>query len=104
MVPRPQLSPYQIPKARERAQNGIHSNASAQPASSLIERLRGDHAETMWEGLMADSLAATIEGPLGKAEIYELTNTLQGGALQIEYEVRMGTQVQKFAALGAAYI
>jgi hypothetical protein len=53
---------------------------------------------------MSDTLVATVEGPLGKAEVYEVTNTSAGGALEIEYEVRKGNDVQKFAALGAAYI
>lgn len=51
-----------------------------------------------------DTLVATVEGPLGKAEVYEITRTTTGGALEIEYEVRTGSGVQKFAALGAAYI
>jgi hypothetical protein len=51
-----------------------------------------------------DTLVATVEGPLGKAEVYEITRTTAGGALEIEYEVRTGSEVQKFAALGAAYI
>ena len=55
---------------------------------------------------MADttSLVASIEGPLGKADLYEITRTVNDGALQVEYEVRKGGDVQKFAALGAAYI
>ena len=53
---------------------------------------------------MADSLVATIEGPLGKADLYEVTKTLDSGALQVAYEVRKGSEVQGFAALGAAYI
>jgi len=53
---------------------------------------------------MADSLVATVEGPLGKAELYEITSTRPNGAMEVEYEVRMGDQVQKFPALGAAYI
>lgn len=53
---------------------------------------------------MADTLVATIEGPLGKADLYEVTRTFPGGALEVEYEIRTGRQVQKFAALGAAYI
>ena len=49
-------------------------------------------------------LVATIEGPLGKADIYEVTSTLAGGPLAVEYEVRTDREVQKYAALGAAYI
>ena len=53
---------------------------------------------------MADTLVATIEGPLGKADLYEVTSTLASGALALEYEVRTGSEVQRFAALGPAYI
>jgi hypothetical protein len=53
---------------------------------------------------MADTLVATVEGPLGKAELYEITRNLADGALEVEYEVRVGSEVRKFAALGAAYI
>lgn len=53
---------------------------------------------------MADTLVATIEGPLGKADLYEVTRTLPDGAMEVQYEVRKGSQVQKFPALGAAYI
>jgi hypothetical protein len=53
---------------------------------------------------MADSLVATVEGPLGKADLYEITRTDTHGVLEIEYEVRKGSDVQKFPALGAAYI
>ena len=53
---------------------------------------------------MAESLVASIEGPLGTAEIYEVTHTLETGALCVAYEVRAAEVVQKFEALGAAYI
>jgi len=53
---------------------------------------------------MAETLVATVEGPLGKAGLYEVTKNLAGGALEVEYEVRVGDEVRKFAALGAAYI
>ena len=53
---------------------------------------------------MADTLVATVEGPLGKAEIYEVTSDQPSGALAVEYEVRGPGEVQKFPALGAAYI
>jgi hypothetical protein len=53
---------------------------------------------------LAETLVATVEGPLGKAELYEVTKNLADGALEIEYEVRAGPDVRKFAALGAAYI
>ena len=53
---------------------------------------------------MSETLVATVDGPLGKAEIYEVTNTREGGILAIEYEVRCGAQMQKFSALGAAYL
>ena len=41
---------------------------------------------------------------MGKADIYEVTSTLAGGPLAVEYEVRTDREVQKYAALGAAYI
>ena len=50
---------------------------------------------------MADALVATVEGPLGKADLYEVTRTDAHGVLEIEYEVRKGNEVQKFPALGA---
>lgn len=53
---------------------------------------------------MADALVATVEGPLGKADLVEITSTRPNGTLMIEYEVRSGDGVQRFAALGAAYI
>lgn len=53
---------------------------------------------------MADTLVATIEGPLGKVELYEVTSTLPSGALGVEYEVRTGGEVQRFPSLGTAYI
>ncbi|HZT07406.1 MAG TPA: hypothetical protein VFC51_10285 [Chloroflexota bacterium] len=53
---------------------------------------------------MVDTLVATVQGPLGKAELFEITRTGPNGAMEVEYEVRFGTDVQKFAALGAAYI
>jgi hypothetical protein len=53
---------------------------------------------------MAETLVATVEGPLGKAEIYELTSDQPSGALAVEYEVRGVGERQKFPALGAAYI
>jgi hypothetical protein len=65
----------------------------------FIQRHNDDEEEAM-----ADTLVATVDGPLGKAEIYEVTNTLPNGPLAVEYEVRSGTEVQKYAALGAAYI
>jgi hypothetical protein len=53
---------------------------------------------------MSDTLVAEVEGPLGKAEIYEVTSNLESGALKVEYEVRKGSQTEKHPALGAAYI
>ena len=41
---------------------------------------------------------------LGLMRLYEVTKNLADGALEVEYEVRHGTEVRKFAALGAAYI
>jgi hypothetical protein len=55
-------------------------------------------------GSVADALVTTVEGPLGKADLYEIMSTRPNGTLMIEYEVRSGGDVQRFAALGAAYI
>ena len=55
-------------------------------------------------GALSETLVAAVDGPLGKAEIYEVTNTREGGILAIEYEVRTAAEVQKFPALGAAYL
>jgi hypothetical protein len=53
---------------------------------------------------MADTLVATIEGPLGRAELYEVERINPNGSIEVEYEVRTEQKVEKFAALGAAYI
>ena len=53
---------------------------------------------------MTDALVATVEGPRGKAELYEITSTDPDGVLAITYEVRQGAEVHRFSALGAAYI
>lgn len=53
---------------------------------------------------MADTFLATIEGPLGKADLYEVQKVRPDGATVTEYEVRTGDQVQTFRALGEAYI
>src|SRR4051794_22883889 len=53
---------------------------------------------------MAETLVATVDGPRGKAEIYEVTSDLPSGALSVEYEVRSAGPVEKYPALGAAYI
>jgi hypothetical protein len=53
---------------------------------------------------MADSLVATVDGPFGKVEIFEIATTLPSGTLSVEYEVRQGAEVQTYPALGHAYI
>jgi hypothetical protein len=53
-------------------------------------------------------LLTVIDGPKGKAEIYEVIKpspkemALEGQL--VEYEVRFGDQTQTFAALGEAYV
>ena len=42
---------------------------------------------------------AVIEGPKGKAEIFEIFTSGK-----LEYEVRFGGQAQKFKNLGEAYV
>lgn len=50
--------------------------------------------------MTTDSPVAVIEGPKGKAEIYEIW---AGGRL-IEYRVKFGNEVETHANIGGAYI
>jgi hypothetical protein len=53
-----------------------------------------------WEEIMANQEAvAVIEGPKGKAEIYEIFNLGR-----LEYEVRFQGEVLKYKNLGEAYV
>ncbi len=61
---------------------------------------------------MAESLYTTIEGPKGRADVYEVTQDVQKDALQsnagssrpwdVRYEVRFGDDRQSFWAEGEA--
>lgn len=53
---------------------------------------------------MAETLYETVEGPLGKAELYEVATRQPNGTDQVAYEVRCAGQVHKFPSLGEAYI
>ena len=39
---------------------------------------------------MAETLVTDIEGPSGKAALYEVSTTLPNGVMDTEYEVRCG--------------
>ena len=49
---------------------------------------------------MADEPVAVVEGPKGKAEIYEVI----GDNKTTEYQVKMADKVQSYKSLGEAYI
>ena len=49
---------------------------------------------------MADEPVAVVEGPKGKAEIYEV----MGDNKITEYQVKMADKVQSYKSLGEAYI
>ena len=53
---------------------------------------------------MAESLVTTVEGPKGKADIFEIPKPMPSGGQQFEYEVRFQGQIQACKALGEAYI
>ena len=49
---------------------------------------------------MADEPVAVVEGPKGKAEIYEVV----GSNKITEYQIKMGSQTESYKSLGEAYI
>jgi hypothetical protein len=53
---------------------------------------------------METSLVTTVEGPKGKAEIYEVVQPVESGGQRFEYEVRYNGETQTCKALGEAYI
>ncbi len=53
---------------------------------------------------MAEELVTHVEGPNGKAEIYEIPQQYAGGGQRYEYEIRFGGQTQTLKSLGEAYI
>lgn len=53
---------------------------------------------------METSLVTTVEGPKGKAEIYEIVQPVESGGQRFEYEVRYNGETQTCKALGEAYI
>lgn len=50
------------------------------------------------------TLLTTIEGPKGKAEIFEVVQPVESGGQRFEYEVRYNKETQVCKALGEAYI
>lgn len=53
---------------------------------------------------MADTLVTTVEGPKGKAEIFEIAQPEPSGGQRFVYRVRFNSQEQECKALGEAYI
>lgn len=53
---------------------------------------------------MAGTMVAALDGPRGKAEIYEVVEPVPSGGQRFEYEVHNGGEVQRFLTLGEAYI
>ncbi len=54
---------------------------------------------------MADeTLVTAVEGPHGKAEIYEIPQQFAGGGQRFEYEVRFNNAKEMYKSLGEAYI
>lgn len=53
---------------------------------------------------MEKALVATCDGPLGKAEIYEVPLENADGGLQLQYEVLFEGKVETYRALGEAYL
>jgi hypothetical protein len=53
---------------------------------------------------MEKALVATLDGPLGKAEIYEVPLANADGGLQLQYEVLYDGQTEVYKALGEAYL
>ena len=53
---------------------------------------------------MSEELVSSVEGPKGKADIYEIAKQVSGGGQQVEYEIRFQGTVQVCKALGEAYI
>lgn len=53
---------------------------------------------------MTESVVTSLEGPKGKAEIFEIVQPVAGGGQRFEYEVHSGGQQQRVLTLGEAYI
>lgn len=49
-------------------------------------------------------LVTAVEGPKGKAEIFEIPKAMESGGQQFEYDVRFNGQSQVCKSLGEAYI
>ena len=53
---------------------------------------------------MADQLVTTVEGPKGKAEIYEVSKPEPSGGQRFSYIVKFGSESEEIPSLGEAYI
>ena len=53
---------------------------------------------------MADELVTTIDGPNGKAEIYEVSTSEASGGQRFSYIVKFGAEKIEIPSLGEAYI
>ncbi len=53
---------------------------------------------------MADELVTTIDGPKGKAEIYEVSTAEASGGQRFSYVVKFGGEKIEIPSLGEAYI
>ncbi|MEK7215254.1 MAG: hypothetical protein AAB289_06640 [Chloroflexota bacterium] len=49
-------------------------------------------------------LVTVVDGPKGKAEVFEVAKALESGGQQFEYDVRFGGTSQVCKSLGEAYI
>ncbi len=50
------------------------------------------------------TLLTAVEGPKGKAEIFEVVQQAESGGQRFEYEVRYNGDTQTCKALGEAYV
>lgn len=53
---------------------------------------------------MAETLVTTVEGPQGKADIYEVAKPEPSGGQRFAYTVRFKSQETEYKSLGEAYI
>jgi len=51
-----------------------------------------------------DTMVTAIDGPNGKAEIFEVPQQFAGGGQRFEYEVRFKGAKETYKSLGEAYI
>ncbi|MSQ09858.1 MAG: hypothetical protein EXR52_02470 [Dehalococcoidia bacterium] len=51
-----------------------------------------------------DTMVTAVDGPNGKAEIFEVPQLFAGGGQRFEYEVRFKGVKETYKSLGEAYI